>query len=215
MELLRNKEDYRKTLRFVSRDKQNGISLIETEDIVYDFDSITKFLCDQFYSKQTLASCDAFLQLDNEYYFMEFKNQMAQKIKSGEIQKKAFMSFNLLRLEMDQTVSVEDARDHTTLFVVFRDDVPPQVPAAGEKTAGEEKVVDTPQPKPESETGESARFSSYKAFVDKLGQLAKIEETAPILFGLRQLKGKFYQNIYTMPKSEFMNNWYPQLFPDT
>lgn len=213
MELLRNKNDYLKPLWFVSWDDQNAVPFIAKDDIVYDLDCITKFLCNQFYSRQTLSSCDAFFQRDQEYYLIEFKNQDAQRIKPGELEKKAFMSFNLLRLEMDQTVSVDDAREHTTLFVVFRDDVSDQAPADGAKATGTEKAADAPEPKPEGETGGSAGPGSYKAVVDKLCQLAKIED--PILFGLRKMKGKFYQEIYTIPKSEFMNKWYPQLFPGT
>lgn len=215
MELLQNKKDYCKTLRFVSRDKQNKVSLIETEDIVFDFDGITKFLCEQFHSKQILASCDAFLQRDNEYYLMEFKNQEAQRVKPDEIEKKAFMSFNLLRLEMDQTVSVEDARDHATLFVIFRDDVPTQASAGrGKNTVGEESTS-TCRPESGQGTGGFTRSGSYQDLVGKLGRLAEIEEAEPILFGLRKMKGKFFHDIYTIPKSEFMNKWYSQLFPGT
>lgn len=215
MELLQNKKDYCKTLRFVSRDTQNGLSLIEAEDIVFDFDGITKYLCDRFYSRQTLASCDAFLQRDNEYYLMEFKNREAQRIRPGEIEKKAFMSFNLLRLEMDQTVSVEDACDHATLFVIFRDDVPVQAPVDREKAMDQETSADIPRPEAERVSERSAGSDSYRALVEKVKQLAKIEETDPILFGLRKMKDKFYHQIYTIPKSEFMDKWYPQLFPGT
>lgn len=202
MELLKNRDDYEKDLCVVSRDTDNGVSLIDTKDKVFDFDGITKYLSEQFYPGQTLASCDAFFQRGDEYYLMEFKNRVPQRIKPGELKKKVFMSFNLLRLEMDQTISVEDARDHTTLFVIFRDDAPAQTAAGGEKAVGEKAANDSP-PEP----------GSYLALVDKLHQLAKIKETEPILFGLRELKDKFCHQIYTLPKSEFMDKWYPRLFP--
>lgn len=56
--------------------------------------------------------------------------------------------------------------------------------------------------------------SSFSDIRGKMHQLAKVSGE-PILFDLRRIHGKLYREIYTLPKSEFMELWYPQLFPGT
>ena len=179
MEFLSDIKCYLTPLRKASMDKENRAPLIDTDDLVYNFDGITKQLCKKLQRKETLASCDALLKRDEQYYFLEFKNQPQVNIDLPQMAKKAFQSFQLFRLAIEQDMSVEQARDHLTLFVIYAD-----------------------------KDGED----SFSGIREKICKFSKLPGEPPILFDLRRVHGKLYQEIYTLPKSEFMTLWYPSLF---
>lgn len=179
MEFLPNIESYLQPLSRVSLDDAKQCSLIDTSDLVYNFDGIAKYLCKELQRREIVASCDALLRRDEQYYFLEFKNQPQVNINPAQLAKKAFQSFQLFRLAIEQEMSVEEARDHLALFVIYEDEK-----------------------------------SSFSDFRGKMHQLAKVPGD-PILFDLRKVRGKLYQEIYTLPKSEFMDSWYLRLFSGT
>lgn len=179
MKFLSNIEDYSQPLNRVSLDDAKKCALIDTNDLVYNFDGIAKYLCKELQRGETVASCDAMLRRGEQYYFLGFKNQPEKNIDPVQLAGKAFQSFQLFRLAIKQEMSVEKARDHLTLFIIYAD--------------------------------EKSSFSDLR---NKMHQLSKLPGK-PILFDLRKVHGKLYQEIYTLPKSEFMDVWYPKLFPNT
>ena len=122
MDFLPNREDYLQPLRMVSLDKAKGVSLIDADDLVYNFDGIAKHLYEELQRKEPVASCDALLNNGEQYYFFEFKNQTQKKVERSQMAKKAFQSFNLFRLAIEQELSVDETRDHSTLFVIYADE---------------------------------------------------------------------------------------------
>ena len=175
-----DKEIYLRSLREVSTDDAKGVAFIDADNQVYNFDKIAKYLTKQLQAKQAVASCDGLLERDGEYYFLEFKNQPQANIDTAQLARKAFQSFQLFRLAIDQESNVDATVSQLTLFVIYAD------------------------------TGEDESFEGVRG---KVHQLAKMEEAAPILFGLRKVKNKLYKEIYTISKPEFMSTWYPILFP--
>lgn len=180
MDFLPNIQEYWRPLREVSMDDAKAVSLVDTDDMLYNFDSIKKALCKQLQRREAAASCDGLLERDGTYYLLEFKNQPSKNVDAGQLARKAFQSFHLFRLAFEQEMSVDESRDHLVLLVVYQD--------------SEDDV-------------------SFEKFRRKVHGLANMPERDPILFDLRRVYGKLYREIHTMPRSKFMTDWYPMLFP--
>lgn len=90
MQFLSDLEIYSQPLSKVSWDKAKKCALIEKEDSVYHFDGIAKQLCKELQRRETVASCDALLEREGKYYFLEFKNQPQANIDPAQLAKKAF-----------------------------------------------------------------------------------------------------------------------------
>lgn len=181
MDFLPNKQAYLQPLSKVSLDDSKTVSLVDTDDILYNFDGIKKYLCKQLQRREEAASCDGLLERDGTYYFLEFKNQPSKKVDAAQLARKAFQSFHLFRLAFEQEMSVDESREHLVLLIIYQD--------------SEDDV-------------------SFEKLRRKVHGLANMPERDPILFDLRRVHGKLYREIYTMPRSEFMADWYPRLFPN-
>ena len=80
------------TLSECSKDDA-GQSLIESAQMVYNFDEITKEIADVYRGGKPMASCDALYQKDAEHiYLIEFKNARKSRIGKKFFLQKAYDS---------------------------------------------------------------------------------------------------------------------------
>jgi len=115
-------QDQEQTLTDVSYDKVSAVSLIDSGKKIYNFDLTTKFVCKKLRNGNNLSSCDGLLLRDGNFVLIEFKHQKPTKIDKTEIIKKAYDSFTTIRMIIDQTISVDELRAKSVLFVVFEDE---------------------------------------------------------------------------------------------
>ena len=138
-------QDYWKSLSDCSRDDNAKAALIESPLLqAYKLDTIAKYVCKRLRGGMTLAGCDAYLEKNGKYYFIEFKNQDSAEVSAEDIRKKAYDSISTLRMAIDQKIQLDDLCENALFFVVFRDEQPPALLAAQKKTgelAEEEPIL--------------------------------------------------------------------------
>lgn len=161
-----------------------GHKLVESTQIVYDFDEITRELADVYCVKKPMASCDALYVKDQDHiYLIEFKNARKSHIGKKFFLQKAYDSVLTLVFAFYQDLPLEILREKVYLIVVYND----------------ENVVEKEQ--------ESKNFQAFK---EKIGHLAGNRRS--ILFGLEIYKGVLYKEIITVEKSDFMKEIYWKIF---
>ena len=162
----------------------DGQGFIESNQIVYDFDEITKEIADIYRNNRPVASCDALYVKDKKHiYLFEFKNARRSRIGKNFFAQKAYDSAMTLLFAFYQNISLEELRDCLYLIVVYND----------------ENVVEKEQ--------ESAYFEAFKKSVGCLAGSRNI-----ILFHLDTYKGTLYKEVITVDKDYFMEQIYPQIF---
>ena len=117
------KENYLKSLKDISCDTTNGVSLIKNDEIkmlcLDDMISdISKDLC-----INAPSSCDAVYMKNDKIYVIEFKNRKYSQITSKDkrdIREKAYHSM-LFLLHLEDNKSMVEIKDNATLFVVFKE----------------------------------------------------------------------------------------------
>lgn len=171
------------TLRERSED-DNGQSFIDSTQIVYDFDEITKEVADTYRNKKPAASCDALYVKDESHiYLIEFKNARKSRIGNKFFLQKAYDSALTLGFAFYQNLSFEELRERLYLVIVYNDD------------------------NVEEKEQESEHFDSLK---EKIGCLAGPKRR--ILFGLDMYEGSLYKKVVTVEKNIFMEQVYKDIF---
>ncbi len=171
------------TLSECSKDDA-GQSLIESAQMVYNFDEITKEIADVYRGGKPMASCDALYQKDAEHiYLIEFKNARKSRIGKKFFLQKAYDSVWTLAFAFYPELSLTELCQRLFLIVVYNEE-------------GAEQKEE-----------ESEYFQAIKK---KVGGWAG--NRARILFGLEIYKDVLYKEILTVDKDEFMEKKYSELF---
>ena len=116
-------EDYQKTLNECANteDKPEQLELWNGDEQAVALDDLCTLLR-KMNGNQQVSSCDAFIDRDDEYYFIEFKNQPVKNIETVDVQKKAFISPTIVQMLLKQDESFESISAKSHLYVVYQDD---------------------------------------------------------------------------------------------
>lgn len=140
-----DRDMFKSTLKSTSIDEEHGNTpLLQQEDPVYNFDGVKKCICRKLRGANECSSCDALYVVNNNYYLLEFKNQTQQKVDRANIQKKAFDSFNLLRITFDKRCSFDELMEKTTLLVIYKEEEKPGLEGIRNKFGCFAKLEDHP-----------------------------------------------------------------------
>ena len=120
------KRDYDNTpLSKLSWDKSNAVALIDDNaHKACNLDALTVRVCKALRAGQPSASCDAYLEKNGTYWFIEFKNQDSGNVDGNEIWRKAYDSVSTVRMAIDQTITLDDLCQDAVFLVVYQDDEP-------------------------------------------------------------------------------------------
>lgn len=152
-----------------------GNTVVDYQNIVYNFDSITKDIADIYRVKKPHKSCDAlYIKDDAHIYLMEFKNVRKSRIPKKVLHEKAYDSIMTLQMAFFQNFSLDDLKERVVLIIIYND-------------AG---VVEKEQ--------DSVSFDAFKG---KLSGLSNSRNN--ILFDLGIFCGKLYKNVLTIEKQEY------------
>ena len=119
-----NLENYLKTLRECAKtdDKlEQQLELCDGDELAIDLDNLCGLL-KKMNGNQLMASCDAFVDKNGEYYFIEFKNQPVKNIRENEVQKKELISPVIVQMLLKSDESFASISDKSHLYVVYQDD---------------------------------------------------------------------------------------------
>lgn len=173
---------YRKPLSEVSKD-DDGNSLIEKENEVFDFDKIAEVLAKEYRASKPQCSCDALHIKDEEHiYLIEFKNARSSHVPKKSLKLKAYDSIMTLQCVFCPDSSLDEIRKKVYFVFVYNNKCN------------------------ESEL-ENEEFDKFK---NKLKELTSEEQ--PILFGLEIYKGMLYKDVFTIDKEQFNNSMYQTIF---
>lgn len=186
-------EDYSSlltTLDIVSFDKENKIAMIQDtmkKHRMINFDGVKKRIC-KYYRGEELSSCDGMLIKDNCRYLIEFKNQSEGNIDKVKISNKAFDSVALLTI--NENLTREQIAKNTIFIVVYNNN------------------------KYDKNAKSYAPSQSMDKFAMKLKSFAKKEgwEKYQKKFDSDKYIGTFYKSVYTVDLSEFMNDFFDEIF---
>lgn len=172
-------EECKSDLKTVSFDSAHEESMVDSNEVIYNFDLIQEKYYKLHNSSKPLASMDGLIVSGNRQYFIEFKNGCIDKKTKDNIKAKipaslwTFMDLNHMR--------VEDIRKTVDFILVYND----------EKTFVEEQLRNTDyQP------------SKYRNHIKN--KLMKRAHQPCILFGMEQYKGIFFHDVQTLTKDEFI-----------
>ena len=171
------------TLTEASKD-DDGNSVIESTQEVYDFDEIAKVVAADYRVKKPQRSCDAlYIKDDDNIYLLEFKNTRSSNVPKKSLKEKAYDSIMTLLFAFFPEFSLEDVKSKVSLVFVYNN---------------------------EADSENIPRSDAIESMKNKMKQLSS--ESDNILFGLEIYKGVLYKNIYTKDKTEFMQNLYGEIF---
>ena len=116
-------ENYQKTLSECAntKDKTEQLELWNGDEKAIALDDMCTLL-KKMNGNQQVSSCDAFIDRNEEYYFIEFKNQPVKNIEIVDVQKKAFISPIIVQMLLKQNESFESISEKSHLYVVYQDD---------------------------------------------------------------------------------------------
>ena len=178
-------EDYEITATLTEEsDDGKANSVIESTHEVYDFDKLTEKVAELYRGKKPLCSCDALYIKDNDnIYLIEFKNVISSNVPRKSLRYKAYDSIMTLQCAYDSSLSINDIKHKVTFIFVYNN-------AAGRP--------------------ELTHSQSMKQMKNKMYKWAK--EPRVILYDLEIYKGVFYKDIYTVDKSEFIDDIWDEIF---
>ncbi len=193
MNIIKDYSKYFHTIRELSWDERNHVSLIEDDDEhhrMIDFDEIKREICKSFRGEEN-SSCDAYLKKDGKRYLVEFKNQSEGNIKRAKLRNKAYDSITLLM--MNENVTREELRENTVLIVVYDN---------------KKHVLD-------SESYNSSE--SMDGITQTLKKLAKRPgaDKPLVKFQMEKYIGSLYQDVHTLQVEDFKRIFYPVLFDES
>ena len=162
-----------------------GNSVIDSAQKVYDFDKITEKVAKHYRASKPHDSCDAlYIKDEDNVFLVEFKNARSSHVPKKSLKQKAYDSIMTLMCALSPSLSLEETKRKVTLVFVYNN------------AAGRESV--TP----------SKAMEQMKNKMFKLSNEPKV-----ILFGLEIYKGVFYRDVYTVDKTEFIENIWGKIFP--
>lgn len=171
------------TLNETSKDDE-GNAVVDYQNIVYNFDSITSDIADIYRVKKPNKSCDAlYIKDDAHIYLIEFKNIRKSRIPKKELHQKAYDSIMTLQMAFFPELSLDELKMRVMLIVIYNDD----------------GIVEKEQ--------ESVSFDAFKR---KLCSLSKSQNK--ILFGLEIFRGILYKDIWTLEKQEYIETMHNMIF---
>lgn len=171
------------TLTETSKD-DDGNSVIESTQEVYDFDEIAQAVAKDYRISKPQRSCDALYIKDNDNIFLlEFKNTRSSRVPRKSLKEKAYDSIMTLMFAFFPEYSLNDIKNKVTLVVVYNNEI------------GAESI-------PKSEA------------IDKMKRKLQgfSDGNRNILFELEIYKDVLYKDIYTVDKSEFIAGTHEMIF---
>lgn len=175
----------RMSLEKTSLDDATGSYLVHDQDIVVNFDEVSKQIGQQLRLGNKPRSCDALYRGQKYNFLIEFKNMKASDIKHSqqpELHEKAYDSFFQLMIYLDTRETIDQLSAKTRLIVVYND--------AKEAESAATDVASSP---------------SIDKMVRKLKVFSKLEDldTYPKKFKLERLQGKLYDKVLTIDVTDF------------
>ncbi len=171
------------TLRETSKDDK-GNAVVDYQNLVYNFDSITNDIVNIYRVKKPHKSCDAlYIKDDAHIYLMEFKNVRKSRIPKKELHQKAYDSILTLQMAFFPEFSLDELKTRVVLIVIYND-------------AG---IVEKEQ--------DSVSFDKFKS---KLSSLSKSQNH--ILFDLEIFQGILYKEVLTLEKQEYIKIMHDVIF---
>jgi hypothetical protein len=115
-------ETFGDTLEKISEDtgkqEENNIYLTASQKRIINFDKFTHSIAEEINPNNRPKSCDGLLKLNNNYYFIEFKNGRIRERQEGyEIREKILESILLFLEQINQTISY--SRDNCYFVLVY------------------------------------------------------------------------------------------------
>lgn len=155
-----------------------GNSVIESTQEVYHFDKITEQVANRYRASKPQRSCDAlYVKDDDNIYFLEFKNVRSSHVPAKSLRLKAYDSIMTLMVAFDPSLSLEDIKKKVTFVFVYNN------------AAGKEQV---------------SQSNAMEQMKNKLFELSNKPRT--ILFGLEIYENVFYKEIYTIDRTDLIEN---------
>lgn len=183
MNRLIDKNKAKSKLSETSKDDK-GNAVVDYQNPVYNFDSITSDIAGIYRVKKPHKSCDALYIKDDEHiYLMEFKNIRKSRIPKKELHQKAYDSIMTLQMAFFPKLSLDELKKRVVLIVIYND-------------AG---IVEKEQ--------DSVSFDAFKS---KLSGLSKSQNK--ILFGLEIFRGILYKDVMTLEKQEYVEGMHNLIF---
>lgn len=176
-------------LSVLSKDKQSSSpnqALIDDETKLLNFDGITKYICHHIRGGVLNHSCDAYFELEDVNYFIEFKNQKEGNIDCNNLKCKAYDSMCNALVFKEQS-NLSKMRESSVLIVVYN------------------KAKD----EPEKNYISSLSFDEIAKKLSLLSGNIGIDGDQ-IKFGLKRFEGELYEKVYTLDVSDFKNYILPK-----
>ena len=171
------------TLNETSKDDE-GNTVVDYQNPVYNFDIITRDIADIYRVKKPHNSCDAlYVKDDAHIYLMEFKNVRKSRVPKKELHRKAYDSIMTLQMAFFPELSLDELKMRVVLIVIYNND----------------GIVEKEQ--------DSISFDAFKS---KLSSLSKSQNE--ILFGLEIFRGILYKDVLTLEKQEYEETIHNEIF---
>ena len=182
---------YMSTLKVTSMNhpEEDQISYMTDSEIqAVNFDDLVNAYAKEFHVSPMPASNDALLQVDDVYFFIEFKDGNMQSEIHG-VKRKIFESLLILGDVLGKTISF--ARENVVYVLVYN----------------EAKSAQFIERLKENHLGKNEYIPSKSQFeiMNRIGKLAKIY---PDVFGLRsQFEGLYFKKVYSCNKTDFNDHF--------
>lgn len=110
------------TLCETSKDDE-GNAVVDYQNQVYNFDSITSDIADIYRVKKPLKSCDAlYIKDDAHIYLIEFKNIRKSRIPKKELHQKTYDSIMTLQMAFFPKLSLDELKMRVVLVIIYNND---------------------------------------------------------------------------------------------
>jgi hypothetical protein len=108
-----------------------SVFMTSSQETVVNFDKFKESVVKKHGSKNRPRSCDAlYMQSENEWFLIEFKNGKIDEKKISEIKEKIFGSLLLLTEKLDKTIGF--TRKELTFILVYNEDKNRDIEARGD-----------------------------------------------------------------------------------
>jgi hypothetical protein len=102
--------------------KGRGVFMTSSQEKVVNFDKFKKSIAAKFSLNSSPNSCDAlYMQSENEWFLIEFKNGKIDKEKIFQIRGKIFQSLLLLTEKLDRTIRF--TRENLSFILVYNENI--------------------------------------------------------------------------------------------
>ena len=184
MSRLLDEDKVKSTLSETSKDDE-GNAVVDYQNPVYNFDSITSDIANIYRVKKPHKSFDALYIKDNSHiYLIEFKNIRRSRIPKKELHQKAYDSIMTLQMVFFPNLSLNELKTRVVLIIIYNDD---------------DGIVEKEQ--------DSISFDALKR---KMCDLSKCQNK--ILFDLEIFRGILYKDVLTLEKQEYIKTMHNVIF---